>query len=228
MMSDKSQKNTSKHSSIGSSERSSIGPELKDRCNGRPLITFCFNTEGDIWEQDMWNNQLFNRVHDVLSQRTNQIQPRPRPTIEEACFCCIQTAQDELDKNTCTDTDTDFKMNKPIRPDDNFNIKSVYNNHYRMGVPKHQMTNIRQIQTESDLYTLGVPWTNDCMSLTEAQKFEEHRKPSGKHLYRTYHNHEVNSPCYPNLDRSIFHNTTKEIDNTVDNRNQYILWIEPR
>lgn len=208
------------------SKLSSIGPELKDRGNDKPLITFCFNTDGDIWEQDMWNNQLFNRVHDVLSQRTNQIQPRSRPTSEEACFGRIQMAQDELDDRTRTDQH--FKINESIRPDDNFNVKSVYNNHYRMGIPKHQITNIRDIPAESDLYTLGIPLTNDCMSLGEAQKLEEHRRPSEKHLYRTYHSHEVNSPCYPNLDRSIFHNTTKEIYNTIDNRNQYVLWIDKR
>ena len=139
------------------------------------------------------------------------------------CTHPLLKEQNDLARQTCENNN--FKLSQPIRPDDNYNVQSVYNNHYRMGVPKHQMTNIRNVQLESDLYTLGTPWTNDCMSLTEAQTLEKHRHTSGKHLYKEYHAHEVNSPCYPNLDRSIFDNTTKEIYNTVDHRNQYVLWL---
>lgn len=193
--------------------------------NYKPLITFCFNTDGDIWEQDMWNNQLFNRVHDVNAERTNQIQPFPEQTIHEVCHARVQRAQDELDLNCCNPDGGRMTLSKridcPIKPDDHYTVKSKYSSHYIMNYPKHKQINIRDIDKESELKTLGVPLTYDCLTIDETRCLEDLKSNSNRQIYRGFHKTEVDKSCYPNLDIRMFHNTTKEIHNTIDDRNKF-------
>lgn len=184
--------------------------------NDKPLISFCFNETGDIWDQDMWNNQIFNRTYDVLAQRTNQIQPFPESTSNELCFKRIQNLQNQLNPYC-----NDLNYTRPIEPNDNYDIKSIYNTHYQLAPKQHQMVNLRNTENESELWTLGRPWTKDCPSQAEIQELRACRLDSNRELYRQFHKEEVNSSCYPNADRHMFHNTTKEIYNSVDNRNQF-------
>jgi hypothetical protein len=185
----------------------------------RPLLTFCFNADGQIWEQDMWNNQILYRVHDILAQRTNQIFPHPEPVLDENCLLKIQTAQNQQSRPKCGLTPF------PLRPDDNSILKSPYNSHYKMAYPPHQQTNIRDVDIESDLFmTVDTPLNRDCLTIDEARNLETGIQESNRQLYKTFHKHEIHSPAYPNLDRTIFDNVTKEIYSSVDTRNRFILY----
>lgn len=48
----------------------------------KPLVTFCFNINNQLWEQDLANDQLFNRIYDVHTSRKNQISSIPRQSLE--------------------------------------------------------------------------------------------------------------------------------------------------
>jgi hypothetical protein len=194
--------------------------------NEKPLLTFCFNTEADIWQQDMWNNQLFNRVYDVLAQRTNQVFPIPEPVIDESQLKRIQDEQNQLNANCCNPMGEQYKIcglfYAPIRPDDDSSVKSIYNSHYREVYPPPEPTNIRDVCMETDLFFgLGTPWTKDCLTIDEARQLSGNKKSSNRNLYRTYHSHEVNRSQYPNIDRNMFNNVTKEIYNSIDDRNDF-------
>jgi len=194
----------------------------------KPLLTFCFNTEAEIWDQDMWNNQLFNRVHDVLAQRTNQIFPFPESTTEEIYLKRIQNEQNELNANCCNPIGGQYAIcglsYAPLRPDDNNNVKPIYNSHYKMMYPTHEPTNIRNVCTESDLFFgLDTPWTKDCLTIDEAQRINKGNKESNRKLYRKYHANEIHHSTYPNADGNMFNNTTKEIYNSIDDRNRFMI-----
>jgi hypothetical protein len=194
----------------------------------KPLLTFCFNTEAQIWEQDMWNNQLFNRIHDVLAQRTNQVFPIPEPVKEEVELRRIQDEQNQLNANCCNPGGGQYVIcglsYGPIRPDDNFDVKSIDNPHYRQIYPKHETANVRDVCLETELrYGLDTPWTKDCLTIDEAQKLSKDKMTSNRLLYREYHSNEVNQLQYPNVDRNMFNNVTKEIYKTIDDRNKYII-----
>lgn len=201
--------------------------------NSRPLLTFCFNTEAQIWEQDMWNSQIFNRVHDVLAQRTNQIFPIPEPTLDEPCLRKIQIAQDELNANCCNPGPPEGQGGqyaicgldtKPISPTDNHAIKPLYNTHYRMTYPMPETQNLRNVSVESDLFfALNTPWNTDSMTISQVQDLETTRPHSNKLLYRKYHAPEAQKSCYPDQNATLFGNITKEIYNTIDDRNKFML-----
>lgn len=195
----------------------------------KPLLTFCFNTEAQIWEQDMWNVRVFNRVHDVLAQRTNQIFPFPEITANDACFKKIQIAQNQLNADCCNPEGGPYAIcglyKQPIQPTDEYHIKPLFNTHYEMVYPTNQLTNIKDVTLESDLiFGVDTPWTADCLTLDQATNLEKCHSEANKQLYRQFHSGEINSSRYPNDDRTIFNNVTREIYNSIDNRNQYILY----
>lgn len=185
----------------------------------KPLVTFCFN-QGDIWEQDMWNNQLFNRHHDILAQRTNQIQPFPESTGANICFTRVQEHQNRLDKDCCP-RGYPLKMKYLAQPDDYHSLTSQLNTHYLMDYPKHQMNNIRDLDDESRLKTLGDYLDRDNFKDHESQWInnDKKRRQSNQSIYRDFHQNEVKSMSSRCEDR-FFDNTTKEIYNTTDKRNQ--------
>lgn len=79
-------------------------------------------------------------------------------------------------------------------------------------------SDIRDINVESMLFLNDKLDNRDAMMLDEVQNLTKNQYQSNQQLYRTYHNHEINSPCYPNMDRSIWDNTTKAIYQTIDQR----------
>ena len=193
----------------------------------RPLLSFCFNADDDIWEQDLWNKQLFNRVHDVLAQRTNQVFPIPEPTMDEVCLFRTQSEQNNLNQE-CNNNHQGYLKpltQIPLRPDDTPVLASTYNSHYKMAYPPHQMTNLRTIETESDLFfTMNTPYNQDCLDENDVERLKSGHMESNRQIYRKYHKNEVNASIYPNTDRTIFDNVTKEIYNTIDDRNRFILY----
>lgn len=81
-------------------------------------------------------------------------------------------------------------------------------------------SDIRNINVESMLFLNDKVDRRDAITLDEAQNLNKNKYQSNQQLYRTYHNHEINSPCYPNMDRSIWDNTTKAIYQTIDERDR--------
>ena len=150
----------------------------------KPLTTFCFNINNQLWEQDLRNNQLFNRIHDMNDIKKNQIWLHPE-----------QTSHNHL-------------LNQISNKVENTN----------------KISETKNINIESNLiFPENINMTKDCLTIDEAVNLNNLRPLSNRQIYQRYHKHEVNSPSYPNLDRNIFDNTTKEINNSIDNRNQFII-----
>jgi hypothetical protein len=174
----------------------------------------------DLWEQDLWNDHLLKRRYDVLAQRTNQIQPHPEPTLEHACYCRVQDSQVQLDAHNDTISCSQQKSDLLTDPADSHHDQiSRYNTHYAMTYPQHRQANIRHIDTESSLRTLGTPWTNDCPTQSETQYVRSSSAPAGRQLYYQYHTPNTNQT------RSLFNNVSKEYyrSNESDIRNLYII-----
>lgn len=194
----------------------------------KPLLSFCFNTDAQIWEQDMWNNQLSNRVHDVLAQRTNEIFPFPEKTSSQTCLKNIQIAQNKLNAECCNSDGTQYAIcglyKPPIQPTDEYHLKPRLNTHYQMRYPVHNLANIRNINIESDLlFPISTPWTADCLTIDQATNLSKCSQDDNRQLYREFHKPEINNSRYPNDDRTMFNNVTREIYSSIDNRNQYML-----
>jgi len=84
---------------------------------------------------------------------------------------------------------------------------------YKSITDNAEATAIRNIDVESHLFTIDKQLINDACTITAEYKYA-----SNKQLYRTYHKHEVNSPCYPDIDIMAWNNTTRAIHQTVDKR----------
>ena len=140
-------------------------------------ITFCFNAENQLWEQDMWNNHLLDRLFSNECV-TNAFIPRP---------------QSATNKNN-------FKTEPQWTP---------------------QASTLKNVEQESSLIYNKKPITKDCLTLDEARNLINSKKESQTLLYRTYHSHESTQSTYPNINRSMFDNTTKNIHNSSDQRNKY-------
>ena len=84
----------------------------------------------------------------------------------------------------------------------------------------YDTSDIRNISQESKLFLIIDPLSRDLISGNSVPSNQE----SNQLLYRTYHRHEINSPCYPNTDNEKWNNTTKSIygSNDIDTRNQSI------
>ena len=85
---------------------------------------------------------------------------------------------------------------------------------------KSVQPDLRNVDLESRLQWRDNHDRRDTITLSEAQKLQQGSYSSNQQLYRMYHAHEIHSPCYPNLDRSAWNNTTKEIYNTADHRSR--------
>ncbi len=182
----------------------------------KPLLTFCFNTEAEIWEQDMYNNQLFNRVHDVLSHRTNQIFPNTNNN--ENKLNQSKHNYSNLKQNNYIMSQS---FNKNIDLNDNFN--ESYNS---IPYPKLDHSNLMNTNLENDLiYGLNTPLMKECLTINEAININDGNKNSNRRLYRKYHSNEINHSQYPNIDNNLFNNVTKEIYKTIDDRNKFIIQI---
>ena len=147
--------------------------------NNQPLVTFCFNAENQLWEQDMWNNQLLNRSLDSRLPQQSQFLPRPEPTVSRQKFT------------------KDQPTTKPLtQPTKNVNIESTL------------------IHGQGTL-------NKDCISLAEAQNLNSFKLENAQQLYRKFHSPEIDRSGYPDRDKKIFDNTSKEIYNSTDIRNQF-------
>lgn len=97
----------------------------------------------------------------------------------------------------------------------NYNTNTRYNYSEKI---VHDNSNLRNVEIENTLYLLDKPLSRDTMSLTDAQNLEKNKQSSNHLIYRTFHTHEINSPCYPNIDRIAWGNTTKALHETLDQR----------
>lgn len=151
----------------------------------KPLLTFCFNVDNQLWEQDLRNNQLFNRIYDMNDAKKNQVWLHPQQTSH------------------------------------NYYLSNQINNKLEYA---DKICGTKNIKIESNLiFPKNTPLTKDCLTIEEALNLTDLQSSSNRQIYQKYHRHEVNSPSYPNLDRNIFDNTTKEIHNSIDDRNQLII-----
>lgn len=83
----------------------------------------------------------------------------------------------------------------------------------------YDTTNLRNINIENNLFLITTPIDSDVITTDQIKKLEQDKYSINQQLYRTYHTKEVNSLCYPNIDRQVWDNTTKAFYNTIDNRN---------
>ena len=88
--------------------------------NTQPLITFCFNADNQLWEQDMWNNQMFNRLLDVKAPQQTQVFPRPESTINRRTIAINQTVTPKQSPPPLKNIDTESTLiftNNPLTKD---------------------------------------------------------------------------------------------------------------
>ena len=88
--------------------------------NDQPLITFCFNANNQLWEQDMWNNQMFNRLLDVKAEHHSQVFPRPEPTINRVKFVIDKNVPKTQSSPPLKNIDTESTLiftNNPLTKD---------------------------------------------------------------------------------------------------------------
>lgn len=81
-------------------------------------------------------------------------------------------------------------------------------------------TIIRDTDAENKLFTLGTLNHGDSITPNQMQKLNQEKRSSNQSLYRQYHTNEINSLCFPNIDKNPWGNTTKAIHNSVDKRNK--------
>jgi hypothetical protein len=183
------------------------------------LLPYCTNEQSEIWERDLWNQQLIHRVTDVLAQRTNQVFPIPEPVVFALDLCKIQEAQERLNRCGC-----DHNTYLPNRPDDHVDVQSVYNTHYRASYPKNNMTNIRNVPVENDLrFGLDVPWVQDLISSKEWDKLRRQSFDAVDQIYPDEPLRQIDFCDYPNSGRMVFNNVSKAFYNTPDDRNGLTL-----
>lgn len=78
----------------------------------------------------------------------------------------------------------------------------------------YNTTDLRNPDIENKLFRRTDPKDRDVLTLQEAQNLTDHQRLSTQQLYRRYHAPEINSLCYPNIDRGCWDNTTKAIYTT--------------
>jgi hypothetical protein len=71
---------------------------------------------------------------------------------------------------------------------------------------------------ETQLFTIDHYNHRDIVTPVESQSLKNGHHDSQTQLYQTYHANEIHSPCYPDMDRFVWDNTTKAIYQTVDKR----------
>jgi len=86
--------------------------------------------------------------------------------------------------------------------------------------PKSNSIQIRDINIENKLFTLNQNENRDVISPNQKQKLDKEKDTSNHLLYQTYHTKEINSICFPNIDKNPWGNTTKAFYNTSDKRNK--------
>jgi hypothetical protein len=88
--------------------------------------------------------------------------------------------------------------------------------------------NLLEINKDNDLrWSLDTPLTHDCSNdISIKNDIDSPHKESNKLLYREYHKTEINCNVYPNMDKHMFNNTTKEMFNTHDTRTSNMNMIK--
>ena len=82
--------------------------------------------------------------------------------------------------------------------------------------PTPQSSVATHFTIESQLFGLGRPLDRDTTELCSSKTSRQSRIT----LYRKYHTHEVNSPCYPDPDQSVWDNSTKALSNYTKRSNE--------
>ncbi len=178
------------------------------------LLTYCFNTT-DIWHQDVENMKLSNRVHDVLANRTNQVDEIPQP-----------------DKNTICQKQYNHKY---LYPTETYTHQRLCSS--MPSLPKSDLSNLSNVVTESVLlFPIDKPPIQqghnrvdnhrDCISKPMLATLNNYQQSSNRQLFQNYNRPEINASTYPNCDSFMFDNSTKEILKTPDIRNRQILLTE--
>lgn len=172
-------------------------------------MSYCYNLNNDIWKQDIYNETLFNRVTDILSQRINQIDLRPdREDIKK----------NQINKSLGLSNINKVigNYNKPNKPNDNYNVKSKYNPHELLDKNiKHDKTNLLNIDVESELKTLHHYLIRDYFTETDMQYLINNRYNKSLNNYFIIENN-----VYPEITNKMFNNITKVYYNTIDTRNE--------
>jgi len=83
-----------------------------------------------------------------------------------------------------------------------------------------QLIDVRDISIENKLLTLDVTNHRDIMTHNQRHLLDVYKHTSNHSIYRTYHSNEINSVCYPNIDKYPWDNITKAIYKTTDVRNK--------
>jgi hypothetical protein len=208
----------------------------------RPLLSFCVNNS-NIWPQDLENIKLDHRVQDVLAQRTNQIYPHPLSSSP-----CSNFAQEQIHLDPFGQKGLQF----PNCVDQNGHpsLQSYYSPYEQIILPASDNVNLLNIRTESRLiFPLNAPnvpigcLTNpdgnkarntdgmsrhvsnrDCLTPWQTENLKAQRNASNRQLFQDFNRNEIRNSMYPDIDRNMFDNISKEIYKTRDDRNDFILW----
>ncbi len=201
----------------------------------RPLLSFCVNNS-NIWPQDLENTKLSHRVQDVLAQRTPMFDPRPIPT-----SLCDNFAQQRVLLDPFGDKGLQFPM--CVDSNGHPSLQSNYSPYEQIILPVNDTANLLDIRTESRLiFPLNAPQVpfdcvknpnianaphvsnRDCLTSQQIDTLKQQRQASNRQLFQDYNRSEARNSRYPDVDRNMFGNTSKEIYMTRDDRNDFILY----
>jgi hypothetical protein len=131
----------------------------------------------------------------------------------------------------------------------NPSLKSDYNPYDQIILPSHDSVNLLNIRQESRLiFPLNAPQipidclkpatqrfplnvamsaphiaNRDCLTAQQIESLKRQRNASNRQLFQDYNRGEIRNSAYPNIDRNMFDNTSKELYKTRDDRNQFML-----